>query len=90
MKKKMKINQLDEMVNDEFEVLMINHTIIVSRLGESMLHINYKMNQSIYLSMDLEIKSKGLCSMKCITTYDCMKKWDDLILRKKRRDCNSL
>ena len=65
MKKKMEINQLEEINDDAFEVFMINPTKIDAGLRESMFHLNYKMHQSIDLSMDLEIKVEGFCSMNC-------------------------
>lgn len=82
MKKKMEINQLKEMVDDAFKVLMINPTKIIARIREFMFHIDYKIHQSIDLSMDLEIKAKGLFLKRYTEIYDRMKKWGDLFKNK--------
>ena len=78
----MDINQLEDMANDVLELFMINPTKMDTRLRESMFHIDYKMHQSIYLRMDLEIEVKGLCWMKCTEIHDYMKLWDELLLNK--------
>ena len=71
------------MENDALEVSMINTTRISSKLMESMFHIDDKMHQSIHLSMDVEIKADVFCLMKCTEIYNNMKRWDDLLLKKK-------
>lgn len=53
MKNKIEINQLKKMANDTLEVFMIDYTKTTTKLKVSMFQIDYKMHQSIDLSMDL-------------------------------------
>ena len=82
MKNLVEIKQLEKIVNDAIGVFVVNPTKVAARLHESMFHLDYKMHQLTDMSMDLEVKVEGLCSMKCTKTNDRMKQWDDLLLNK--------
>ena len=49
------------MVDDAIVVCIINPTKVTSRIQESMFHLDYKMHQSIDMSMDLEVEVEVLC-----------------------------
>ena len=52
-----------------------------SKHKEYMFHIDYRMHQLEEWIIDLELESKGLCSMKSIEIYNQMKQWDQFILK---------
>ena len=81
----MEINQLEGMDNNAFEVFIINLTRDASRIRESMFHIYYIMHESVDVSIDLEVKDEGLCLTKCDKTYNHMKLWDEILIKKYRK-----
>ena len=73
MKIMMEINQLEEMVDDSIGVFLVNPTRVATKLHDSMFHLDYKMNQSIDVSVNLEVEAKGLCLIKCTEINNGMK-----------------
>ena len=82
MKTMMEINQLEEMVDDSIGVFVVNPTRVASKLHDSMFHLDYKLDQSIDVSVYLEVKAEGLCLIKCTKINNQMKQWDDVLLKK--------
>lgn len=75
-------NRLEKMIDDAIKVDVVNPTKSDARLRESLFYLDYKMHRIVDMSMDLEIKAEGLCSMKCKEINDWMKQWDDIFHKK--------
>lgn len=60
-------------LHDEIGIFVVNPTKVASRLHESMFHLDYKMHPLVDMSMDLEVRVEGLCSMRCMEINDRMK-----------------
>ena len=71
-KRMVEINQLEGLVDGILNNFVVYPTRATAILGESIVYINYRLHQLVDWSLNFEVETKGLFSLKWKEVHDRM------------------